>query len=304
MAELRLTALLLAVVLSVQNSAAVDETELAGLVSELLNVYKPTYRVNGLVPPMFSLAVSVPLNPQTRRYDFSQVTTADDAQTVRTALDRCQVYTGSRVVGATLLKWPDVTEQCPNEPIGWDFVHQVCPNARTWADLKRPPCSNNMITKLKKENGLAEHAEYRVLQSFNTLVNRLNTAGGVNRNDLMLFYVYKAPCDSRCSSTNNRFSILQAITAIKGWQNYAVVFSDIFVPVSTSLTAATLEANRRTALMNLGNVLNGVGNIYRCVERSNQCTSCAAAVGVAATGGVANICVSDNHSRSSSPTGK
>ncbi|KAK7929806.1 hypothetical protein WMY93_006201 [Mugilogobius chulae] len=241
---------------------------------------------------MFSLAISIPLNA-IRRYDFSQVIAADPPQNVRTAMDRCQVYTGTRVVAATLLKYPDFKQQCPNEPVTWDYVRARCPNINYWRDFEQ--CTNNDIKKLKKDrDGLIQHAEYRVLQNIQTLTNKLNR--GIQSTDLMLFYTYKSPCYTRCCSTDSLFNIFSKMSAsIRRWNNYAVVFSNIFVPGHTSDTAATLEQDRRTALLNLGNAVNGIANIYRCTQGASVCVSCVA------PGGVNNDCVRAPRSPSAPP---
>lgn len=292
----------LSVLMLVQNSAAIDETELATIVSQLLNVYRPTYRVHGDTPT-FTLAVSVPYNPRTRRYDVTQVTEADNAQNVRATLDSCQVYLGNKVMGAMVLKWPDVKNQCPNTPIPdtWTFVRELCPNVRTWADLGQV-CTNNINRKLNKSpNGAVDHAEYRVLQSFNHFTNRLNS-GQLNRNDLLVFYSYKAPCNTRCGSITNNLNIIQSIGSINTWPNHVLVFSEMFVPARTTDTEAQLETDRRTTLTNLGTAVNGLGNIYRCRFGVNRCSSCSAPTGAGAVS-PADICVS-NRSRSPSPIGK
>ncbi|KAJ0008650.1 hypothetical protein NQD34_016065 [Periophthalmus magnuspinnatus] len=156
---------------------------------------------------------------------------------------------------------------------------------RYWRDFDdKKKCKNNDIKKLKEEvDGLVQHAEYRVLQNFQHLTNRINR--GIQSTDLMLFYVYKSPCSTRCCSTENSFSILTGMTNVRRWTNYAVVFSHIFVPVSTTFLAATLEQNSRTALMNLGNAINGIENIYRCTQGASTCFSCSAG------GSVNNDCV-------------
>lgn len=202
-------------------------------------------------------------------------------------MDRCQVYTGTRVVAATLLKYPDFKTQCPDELVSWDYVKEKCPNVKKWSDFDK--CSNNDITKLKKEvDGLVQHAEYRVLQNFNTLVTRINAAS--KKTDLMLFYTFKSPCYGRCANSTNEFNILEKITNIKKWKNYAVVFSKIFEPnkIKQGTTEAELLRDRREALLNIGNVMNGVNNIYRCIQAKNlrvQCHSCYP------SGGVKDICL-------------
>lgn len=290
----------LSALLLIESSAAVEEAELATIVTQLLNVYKPTYQNNGHTPT-FTLAVSVPLNPTTRRYDVTQVTAADNGQNVKDTLDRCEVYEGSRVMGASVLKWPDIKNrnQCHNTPIpnSWAFVRELCPTVRTWGDL-REACTSSINKKLSKsENGAVDHAEYRVLNSFNYFRNRLNS-GQLNRNDLLVLYSSKAPCDGRCANpANTRWNIIDLIRGINDWQNHVLVFSDIFEPVSTNIPQAQQETNRRTALTTLGTSIGGLGNIYRC--RLNRCSRCSAQTGVA------NTCVSDTvQSRSPSPNGK
>ncbi|XP_072319875.1 uncharacterized protein [Eucyclogobius newberryi] len=290
---------LLTTLLWAQTSEAVDETELATIMTQLLNVYRPTYRVHG-DSPTFTLAVSIPFNPTTRRYDLSQVTAVDNGQTVRQGLDNCEVYVGNRVMGATLLKWPDTKTQCPNAiiPAHWTFVRELCPNVQTWADLDSV-CKSSISKKLAKSpNGAVDHAEYRVLSNFNNFLNKRNS-GQFNQNDLMLFYSYKSPCDTRCASLTNNWRIIQSIQGINQWPNHVLVFSNIFVPTRTNLTPEQLKTSRSTALANLGGAINGMGNIYRCRVGANRCSSCAG------TTGVSDACVSDDtRSRSPSPNGK
>ncbi|XP_055087049.1 uncharacterized protein LOC117390010 [Periophthalmus magnuspinnatus] len=287
------TVMVLALFLSAPLSeAVVNKNDLARFVNDLLNVYKPTYQVHEDAP-MFSLAISIPLNA-IRRHDFSLVTAADPPQNVRSALNRCQVYTGARVVGATLLKYPDFMRQCPNEPVSWDYVTRSCPAVRYWRDFEQ--CTSGDIRRLKREvDGLVQHAEYRVLQNFQHLTNKINR--GIQSTDLMLFYIYKSPCSTRCCSTDHLFSIINKMTSVRRWNNYAVVFSHIFVPGHTSASAATLEQDRRTALMNLGNGINGIANIYRCTPGASTCFSCNA------PGGVNNDCVRAPRSPSAPPGG-
>lgn len=271
-------AVLLVLFVTALNGDVVDKRKLSRLVVQLLNVYKPTYRVNG-VPPMFAVAVSIPRNAQKDGYVFEQVTAADPPQNVRNAMDKCQVYTGTRVVAATLLKYPDFMKQCPNEPVTWDYVKNKCPNVKKWFDFNL--CTNKEIKDLKREvDGLVQHGEYRVLQNFNTLVNRMNK--GLRKTDLMLFYIFKSPCYTRCASNHPHFSILNSIRSINNWNSYALVFSGIFVPGHTADTPAQLEQNRRTALTNLGNAI-GIENIYRCWD--GHCTRCGG------PGAVSNTCV-------------
>lgn len=224
MARLCWTALVLAVFLSAQSGgAAVDPQELAELVAQLLNVYRPTPSPGNIDPPMFALAISIPFNITTNRYDFTQVTEADPPQNVKNALKSHVVYTGTRVVGA----------------------------------------------RVRKINGVTEHAEYRVFENFDTLVNRINH--GISPTDLMLFYVFKNPCDDKCANPNSQFSILDRMIDITRWDNYAVVFSKIFVPPGN---IGNIVEKRREALQNIGNVINGVNNIYRCIQGAAQCIIC------------------------------
>ncbi len=116
---------------------------------------------------MFSLAVSIPYNSATEKYDLSKVTDTGDRVRERIASD-CEVYTGTRVVAATVLRWPNVLDQCPDKPVQWHHVLRQCGRrAVTWADLQRE-CPGVI------RDGTADHAEYRILQNLNTLVNNHN----------------------------------------------------------------------------------------------------------------------------------
>ncbi|XP_074485334.1 uncharacterized protein LOC141764210 isoform X2 [Sebastes fasciatus] len=218
--------------------------------------------------PMFSLAVSIPYNSDKKMYDISKV--IDSADQVKNTILRCEVYTGTRVVAATVLRWPNVLDQCPDERVQWPQVLRKCPKrVITWANVKEQ-CPDAV------NNGTADHAEYRTLQHFNTLTRNLS------KTDLLLFYVLSSPCDARCTNESNRRSILDSINQILIWSNYAVVFSNVFIPVNGKCIP---EENLRGALERLGTHKGSLGsiglrNIFRCdaddVDRrcAVQCTSC------------------------------
>ncbi|XP_034544448.1 uncharacterized protein LOC117816345 [Notolabrus celidotus] len=261
MAPLCWTAVTLVLLLAVGNSlAAVDQNELAGIVQETLNRYTPSYEstTGGRRFPMFSLAVRVPYNKESKKYDISQVT--DSGEEVRETMIKCEVYSSSRVVAATVLRWPNVVDQCPGEPVQWPDVLKICglSGKTTWLDLKRK-CSKTV------RDGRADHAEYRTLQHFNSLFKNQN------RNDLLLFYVLASPCDRRCTNHSSPWNILEKIKMIKQWNNYAVVFSDVFQPRNGHIIP---EEDLRAALGRLGQSI-GLSNIFRCTEQDPmQCTSC------------------------------
>lgn len=227
---------------------------------------------------MFSVAVKVPYNSVTGLYDMNRV--PDPAQDVRNTILRCGVYAGQRVVAATVLRWPDVLQQCPNELVSWPNVLKRCHRkSMTWAEVKRV-CPNEI------RDGTADHAEYRTLQNFNTLLSNLN------RDDLLIFYVFASPCDQRCASTTDTRSILDRISVIRNWNNYAFVFTNIFQPRNG---ARIPEANLRGALERLATHNGprgalGLNNIFRCGREGGrmQCTSCYEPKGVA------RRCYSDN----------
>lgn len=208
---------------------------------------------------MFSLAVSVPKNRATGLYDINLVPDTNDA--VRNAIQNCDVYTGTRVVAATVLRWTNVLGQCPNGIVKWSDVLRRCPaGVTTWSQV------NGRCPQLIRE-GRADHAEYRVLQAFNTLLSIQNN------NDLLLFFVLASPCHSRCTSENSRWNILTYIQQITRWTDRAVVFSHIFKP---SNGPDIPENDRRDAIQRLGTRV-GLGNIFRCRNVNGmQCTSCSA----------------------------
>lgn len=225
---------------------------------------------------MFSVAVSIPYNKEQKMYDMSQV--PDTGEDVRNAILKCDVYEGTRVVAATVLRWPNVLDQCPTALVPWSRLLRDCGRkSMTWAEVKNQ-CSD------KVRDGTADHAEYRTLQHFNALV--LNH----NRDDLLLFYVLASPCTNRCTGTG-RFSILNIINPILNWNNYAVVFSNIFQPRNGPRIP---EAELREALERLGTHKGRLGsiglrNIFRCnAENVMQCTSCSSG------GQVSRYCYSEN----------
>lgn len=178
---------------------------------------------------MFALAISIPFNTQTNRYDFTQVTEADPAENVKKDLKSREVYAGKRVVGATV----------------------------------------------KFDEKSTEHAEKRVFEKFQTLVDRINKNDGISSTDLMLFYTFKSPCDTKCANPNHKFCILTDITKIQKWTNYAVVFSKVFEPNAMKPGTETKpEENCKKALEEIGKKIN-LSNIYRCTKTTTvHCISC------------------------------
>ncbi|XP_023254881.1 uncharacterized protein LOC111649339 [Seriola lalandi dorsalis] len=272
MAGLRWMAVTLAVFLSTGNSLAVDQNQLATIVQQVLNRYTPSYMNSGRMKyPMFSLAVSIPYNSVSRSYDLNQV--PDTSEAVKNRIQDCNLYIGTRVVAATVLRWPDVLTQCPNGPVQWPNVLRQCPaGVRTWNQVKSL-CPQTI------RDGRADHAEYRTLQGLNTLLTNRGS------NDLLLFYVLSSPCDKRCTSETSRWNILDSIQRITSWNNRAVVFSNVFKPGGTTILP---ENDLRGALERLGNRV-GLQNIFRCRRRPGmQCTSCST------NGQVTPYCYSDN----------
>ncbi len=231
---------------------------------------------------MFSLAVSIPYNSATEMYDMNRV--ADTGNKVRDTILKCEVYRSKSVVAATVLRWPNVLDQCPNEPVQWPEIKTKCSETSlTWAevayDMKRRKTKKHCKDVVYE--GRADHAEYRTLENFNTLVNNHD------KNDFLLFYVLASPCVQRCTSKSSPWNILNSIKKIKKWKNYAVVFSDVFKPRGEPIPVGDL----RGALQRLGQSI-GLRNIFRCSgEGAVQCTSCSSSKN---TKEVARYCISDN----------
>ncbi|KAM8771998.1 uncharacterized protein AB9X84_006680 [Acanthopagrus schlegelii] len=263
--------------------AAVDQNQLAPIVDQILNMYTPSYvGSNGVRRnPMFSLAVTIPYDEDTKKYDISQL---DDGSSVTGKILNCEVYTSPRVVAATVLKWPEVLKQCPDGPVQWPDVVTKCPGVNTWADVKNQ-CPGVVKGELK---GRADHAEYRTLQRINTLDSK------DYKSHLLLFYVLASPCDQRCTNEENNLNILESIQDIKNWSNYAVVFSNIFKPRSGHVIPTE---RLQGALERLGGSI-GLHNIFRCNKQdgSMHCTSCSS------DNQVAHSCVSDETMAGPSPS--
>ncbi|KAF3688111.1 hypothetical protein EXN66_Car003783 [Channa argus] len=208
--------------------AAVDQNRLATIVNGILRQYG--------TQGMFSLAVTVPDNlNQNINQVLQQILQSDPADNVKNKVNNGEVYVGTRVVAAKVLK------------------HLT---------------------------GGADHAESRVVDNLNNLVN------GRNNNDLMLFYVYASPCVEKCSSDTHRLSILERIKPINQWPNRAVVFSKIFRP---NTGPGNTDEQRGEALQRLGSSV-GLTNIFRCDgSRQLQCTSC---YNERERNNVANYCIS------------
>ncbi|XP_038569072.1 uncharacterized protein LOC119898860 [Micropterus salmoides] len=256
MAVLYWMAVTLGLFLSAGNSLAdVDQNKLAEFVTEILKRYRPSYTgSNGQRrEPMFSLAVSIPYNSDRKIYDISQVTDTGE-QVWQSILKKCEVYTSKRMVAATVLRWPNVVDQCPEGRVQWSIPAKC---GQTWADVKK-----NCPTEI--EDGRADHAEYRTLQNFDTL------ARDHGENDLLLFYVLASPCDQMCTNLSSPYNILNSIKMIQKWKNYAVVFSNVFKPRDGDPIP---DEDLRGAVERLGQSV-GLRNIFRCKGRVMQCTSC------------------------------
>lgn len=214
---------------------------------------------------MFSVAVSVPYNSQTNTYDISQVLATGEQ--VRDTILRCDVFTGTRVIAATVLRWPDVLSQCPGQRVQWPHVLKQCPpEVQTWADVDRQEKTSRCREAVRE--GMADHAEYRTLQQLHTLLKNRH------KDDLLLFYVLSSPCGKRCRSETDRWNILDGINQILNWTKYAVVFSNIFQPRSGEKIP---EKALRESLERLGSYRGplgsvGLSNIFRC--SGGRCSSC------------------------------
>ncbi|XP_024145646.1 uncharacterized protein LOC112157242 [Oryzias melastigma] len=128
------------------------------------------------------------------------------------------------------------------------------------------------------------HAEYRVLQNFDNLINQESDL----KNDLMLFYVLAAPCTVKCTNENHQESILNYLKKLKKWTHYAVVFSYLYKPNNSQHIP---DKDRKAGIERLGKDL-GLKNVFRCVKNNEgrmQCSTCAGANNQAA-----QTCFSDS----------
>ncbi|XP_042073983.1 uncharacterized protein LOC121814052 [Haplochromis burtoni] len=241
---------------------------------------------------MFSVAVSVPHNKD--KFDMNKVTDDDDGEAVRTKILNCDVYIGNRVVAATVLKWPNVLDQCPNAPVQWP-VPKKCngKEIKTWADIAAF-CDGEYIKKNLYPQ--AAHAESRTLNYFkeNDKI-RKNSKDG-----LMVFYVRDSPCGETCTNPGNTRNILSKIPAIRNWKNYVVVFSNVFKPDDNNPNRVN---ELRESLERLGYAIaekgtkeedkksNGLKHIFRCYRQPKmdemKCLICNT------NGAVAHKCISN-----------
>lgn len=204
--------------------------------------------------PMFSLAMSIPFNRQINGFDISKI--CDDYNNVKNTMLNCNVYTGNKVVAATVLRWPDVVNQCPDGLVQWPL--RDLRRDETWADVhKRNPSAFH--------DGTADHAEYRTLQKMNTLLN------SHNQNDLLLIYVFASPCALRCANANHKASIMNFLREYEHLK-VVFVFSKVFKPRNS---VSIPEEQLHEALKNLGNAI-GLQRIFRCDKLNGKmsCMSC------------------------------
>ncbi|XP_057698497.1 uncharacterized protein LOC130919889 isoform X2 [Corythoichthys intestinalis] len=254
----RLLALLLVITVTA-TTAAINQNQLATLVNGILRKFDVQNRTK---LPMFSLAVSIPYNKNLGKYDLNHVNLD---QKVRNAILHCEVYSNRNVVAATVLKWPDVLENCPNAVVPWvDDKKNFKEKPITWLDVNK---TNNQAIK----NHRADHAEYRVLKAFQHWSKNKDKSG------LLLLYVYASPCTDQCTAEGNERSILKLVEGIKQWKEHAVVFSKVFEPKNSKFNSVSV-GKRKDALFRLGShmVQNGLEKIFRCdkVKTYMVCDSC------------------------------
>ncbi|XP_078810565.1 uncharacterized protein LOC144994948 isoform X2 [Oryzias latipes] len=127
------------------------------------------------------------------------------------------------------------------------------------------------------------HAEYRVLQKFDNLLNQQFDLD----NDLMLFYVRTAPCVQKCTNEDNPENILKYLPKLKRWKHYAFAFSGLYL--SRNPQKSLSNEQRRAGIKKVGDSL-GLQNVFRCVESNGQmqCRTCADQ-----NDQVADFCISD-----------
>lgn len=268
--------------MTVRNGVTViDPNNLAPIVQEILNRYTPHYNGanNNRNPRMFSVAVSVPYNEKANMFDVSKV--PDDGEAVRTKILNCDIYKGDRVVAATVLRWPDVLDQCPDAPVQWPEIWQRCrgKQIKTWADVQEK-CRENEIQYAE-----ADHAEFRTLQHVSSLAKSQQKS----KEDMMVFYVRDSPCARICTDPHNTQNILSKVQDIMKWKDYVVVFSNIFRPENNNPERVN---ELRESLKRLGGAIadqgskvkdkssNGLQHIFRCYmqqemdENKMKCFSC------------------------------
>ncbi|XP_057699901.1 uncharacterized protein LOC130920593 [Corythoichthys intestinalis] len=244
----RLLALLLVITVTA-TTATISQNQLATLMNGILR------KLNGQTfkrLPMFSLAVSIPRNEQ-GTYDLNQVHLDES---VRDAILHCNVYSNRNAVAATVLKWPNVLQNCPNALVMWEDVLQKCKEeSMTWQDVDRK-------CRWAMKNHRADHAEYRVLKEFQHWSEDKDKSG------LLLLYVYASSCTDQCTGEGDERSILNLVEGIRQWTEYAVVFSKVFEPKESRLAGCNplSVGEREAALIRLGNHLgqNGLQKIFRC----------------------------------------
>ncbi|XP_067355673.1 uncharacterized protein [Channa argus] len=130
------------------------------------------------------------------------------------------------------------------------------------------------------------HAEFRVLENFDTLLNN-----NYYDHDLLLFYVFGSPCYHKCTNEADKENILTKLRMIQKWKHYAFVFTRPFESKNPQMS--TTPDQRREALKKLADVSGeanqklGLENIFRCFASNNQmqCISCST------NGEVADACV-------------
>ncbi|XP_038568667.1 uncharacterized protein LOC119898593 [Micropterus salmoides] len=190
---------------------------------------------------------------------------------------------GTRGMFSLAIRIPDNQNQNLNQILQQVFGSDPGNNVKNTINSGEVYIGNRVVAAkvLQRPTGGAEHAESRVVDHLDHLFN-----SNANDHDWLLFYVYASPCVEKCSSNRHRESILQRLNHIRQWDNYAVVFSTIFIPRTGQ---PNTDRQRSAALQRIGSSV-GLDNIFRCArqDRWMQCTSCS--VG----GQVAPYCVSDS----------
>ncbi|XP_061881988.1 uncharacterized protein LOC133633473 [Entelurus aequoreus] len=264
MADVRWRLLALIVVVMATKTQAIDQKELGRIVKQVLQ----RLHLNRTQPkdklPMFSVAVNVPKG-HNGQYDVNLI--PDPRDKIRNTILKCHIYEGEHAVAATVLRWPNVLTMCPEEKVPWKDVLRKCKrypkSSMTWQQVK-DKCPDAI------EDKRADHAEYRVLDTFKTWVARKKKT---DKTGLMLFYVFGSPCTDRCTHETNKQNILELVQNINQWSQHVLVFSKVFQYEGQE---STQDNDRKDALKRLGGKIGGLGNIFQCAWKNGdmRCASC------------------------------
>lgn len=156
----------------------------------------------------------------------------------------------------------------PNDQNLNNLAEVFAPTTAVWETQRAQVYVSNgeLVAAIPYRNA---HAESRVLNNMNSLINKAN-------NHFLVFYSFYSPCYGTCTNVESTYTIIPRINEIiPNWKGqHAFVFSSVFERTSKG---AIIDQNQtKQALLALANSEIGFNNIFRCYKPGDtfQCIRC------------------------------